>query len=66
MKKIIIFLFFLSTDVFAQSPDIQLTEIANGFTKIVDIVHAGDDRLFIVDDLKIKIFVNGQTLATPS
>lgn len=65
VKKIIIALFFAFTDVLGQSPSIRLTEVADGFTTIVDIEHAGDDRLFIVDNLKIKIFINGQTLVTP-
>jgi len=46
----------LTTIAIAQSPDLQLLQYENGFDRPVDIVHAGDDRLFIVEQAgKIKI-----------
>lgn len=46
--------------------DLELEEVATGFNKVTDIVNAGDDRLFIVEqDGRIKIQQNGVTLPTP-
>jgi Glucose / Sorbosone dehydrogenase len=64
MKKLIITLLFPSL-IFGQSPLIKLTLVSNGFGAIVDIVSAGDSRLFIVDGNLIKIWANNQTNPTP-
>jgi len=64
MKTIILFL--LSTLInFAQSPNIQVNLVSDSFSSIVDIAHANDERLFIVDGNRIKILSNGQVLQTP-
>jgi glucose/arabinose dehydrogenase len=48
-------------------PNVSLTLVANGFTNPVDIVHAGDGRLFIVEQAGlIRILqANGTILPTP-
>ena len=64
MKQLLILL-FSPIFLFAQSPNISLSLVADGFGGIVDIVSAGDSRLFIVDGNEVKIIVNGQTNPTP-
>lgn len=46
---------------------VDLVEVASGFTAPVDIAHAGDDRLFIVDRQGTITIIdgNGATLPTP-
>jgi glucose/arabinose dehydrogenase len=64
MKKLLLMLcspIFL----FAQSPAIKLNLVAGGFGQVVDIVSAGDSRLFIVDGSHVKILLNGLTFNTP-
>lgn len=49
-------------------PQIELQQLATGFTRPVYLTHAGDSsgRLFVVEQSGIiKIIRNGQTLATP-
>lgn len=56
---------FLYCNAEAQ-PQLELVTFATGFDEPVDIVSAGDARLFIVEkDGYIRIIENGQTLATP-
>ena len=62
MLKILLVLFPFLT--FSQSPNIQLSLVANGFGGIVDIVSAGDTRLFIVDGKQVKIISNYNVLST--
>lgn len=67
MKKIMAFsicCFFLH---FAKAQTLELTNFATGFDAPVDIQHAGDDRLFIVERSGyIRIIdASGTTLATP-
>lgn len=67
MKNVtLLFALLLSFGLFAQ-PKIQLDVFATGFTKPVDIAHAGDNRLFIVEqDGAIRILdSNGVKLTTP-
>lgn len=67
MKNITLLLFLLlSFGLFAQ-PKIQLDVFATGFVKPVDIAHAGDNRLFILEqDGAIWILdSNGVKLTTP-
>lgn len=46
--------------------EVQLTEIANANTTVVEVVNAGDDRLFIVTkNGQVRIYDNGQILPTP-
>jgi len=68
MKKIFtLFLLMLTAFTYAQSPELQMEQYASGFDRPVDIVTAGDDRLFIVEQGgKIKIIDGmGTTLSTP-
>ncbi len=53
--------------LFAQSPELVLEQFENGFSRPVDIVSAGDERIFIVEQAgKIKIIDgSGTTLSTP-
>lgn len=55
------------TSCFAQTPQLKLELIASGFSKPVDIKHAGDNRLFVVERQgAIKILrPNGTVDATP-
>lgn len=65
-----VFLIFFSgcsySSLFAQ-PEISIEVIANGFNSPVDLTHAGDERLFVVEqDGRIKIIdENNQVLSTP-
>ena len=66
MKNLLyIILFFLST--ICNSQTIALQQFATGFTQPLEIVNAGDTRLFVVEKTgKIKILnSNGITNATP-
>lgn len=49
MKNFTLFLFLLLSLGLSAQPKIQLDVYATGFTKPVDITHAGDNRLFIVE-----------------
>ncbi len=62
INKILIAAIFLNT-VFLFSQNVIVESFGTGFTKPVNIQHAGDDRLFIVEqDGKIKILnANGTT-----
>lgn len=66
MKKIHLLLPILLVQA-AFSQTIALTSFATGFTRPVEITHAGDTRLFIVEQTgRIKILnSNGTTNATP-
>ena len=67
MKKIYTFLFLLIaiTSTHAQ-PVIGYQSVATGFTAPVDVVNAGDSRLFIVEQGgKIKIWNGTSVLTTP-
>ena len=48
-------------------PDLSLVEIANGYNRPAEIVNAGDERLFVVEQTgRIKIlYTNGETESTP-
>ncbi len=66
MKNLtLLFLLFLTCISYSQT--IQLQSFATGFTQPLEIVNAGDSRLFIVEKTgKIKILnVNGTTNTTP-
>ena len=67
MKKIFtLFLIgFLSISIFAQT--IELEQYATGFLSPVDITHAGDDRLFVVERSgRVKIIdETGAVVSTP-
>ena len=44
-----------------QSPVIDLVQVASGFNRPVDIAHANDDRLFVVEqDGTIRIINGGR------
>jgi glucose/arabinose dehydrogenase len=55
-----------STDVIPPRSSIALTRVASGLTQPVFVTHAGDDRLFVVEQAGvIKIVKNGAVLPTP-
>ena len=62
-----LFLFNLLSFSFFGQTDIQLTEIQSNFVTPVDITHAGDDRLFIVEQQgRIQVIeANGNITNTP-
>lgn len=61
-----ILLFSLLPTSYSQVPDLGLQLLAGGFTDPVDIAHAGDSRLFIVEQGGvIKIIDEGSVLPTP-
>lgn len=66
MKRISILLFLFPIVAMAQ-PDLSLVEIADGYTRPCEIVHAGDERLFVVEQTgRIKIlYTDGETESTP-
>lgn len=49
MKKLILLLFFATSVIYGQDPDIDILFVAGGFSSPLDLQHAGDDRLFIVE-----------------
>jgi len=71
MKTPIPFITLLSFFIFSHQstaqPVIDLPVFASGFTQPVDIAHAGDDRLFIVEKAGLIriIGADGQTLPSP-
>lgn len=67
MKKIAIAALLLASLSLHAQPIIELQDFATGFQQPVAIRHAGDDRLFIVQQNGIIRIIdgNGQTLATP-
>lgn len=65
-KTILIIIGALCYVLSLNAQSISLNEIAQGFKKPVDIAHAGDQRMFIVEkDGLIKIIDNGDVLAVP-
>jgi|GEM_PF-656676 len=48
LKLLLVFLFFVQIS-FAQVLDLELELVANGFNSPLEIQHAGDDRLFVVE-----------------
>ncbi|WP_300569458.1 PQQ-dependent sugar dehydrogenase [Flavobacterium sp.] len=67
MKRILFLLTLISYSCSSSSQTIGLTSFATGFTSPVEIAHAGDSRLFVVEQGGIiKILnSNGTTNATP-
>lgn len=67
MKKIAIAALLLASLSLHAQPIIELQDYATGFTRPTAIRHAGDDRLFIVQQNGIIRIIDGagQTLATP-
>ncbi len=69
MKRVLglIFLNFVFILLLAAQSGIELVEIARGLQNPVDIVHAGDDRLFIVEQRGVikLIGANGEVFTTP-
>ncbi len=66
MKRISILFLLVPLVSFAQ-PDLSLVEIADGYNRPCEIVNAGDERLFVVEQTgRIKIlYTNGETESTP-
>jgi len=48
-RNLLLFIFFLSAFLKAQTPQFRLIEWANNFNRPVDIAHCGDNRLFITE-----------------
>ncbi|MEO8151158.1 MAG: PQQ-dependent sugar dehydrogenase [Bacteroidia bacterium] len=69
MKKcgqITLLLVALTFTVYAQTPNVVLTQVATGLSAPVCIASCADDRLFIVEQAgSIKILKNGSLLPTP-
>ena len=67
MKKLLLLSFVLMINALAQSQTLELVPYATGFSSPVDVTHAGDDRLFVVEQGgRIKIIDGtGTVLATP-
>ncbi len=67
MKSIFTLIFTVTLSIFTFSQTINLTSFATGLSSIVEITHAGDNRLFIVEQAGIiKILnPNGAINATP-
>ncbi len=59
MKKLIFISLFLNSLIVFAQPSIDLVTYATGFTLPVDIVHAGDNRLFIVEQDGIIKIIDG-------
>ena len=67
-KRFLVFVFaFFFAGLLAAQTKIALNVYAGGFTRPVDIVNAGDSRLFIVEQRGIIKIIdgNGQVLSTP-
>jgi len=66
MKQLYAFIFILSS-VYIHAQDIDIETFATGFNNPISIKHAGDDRLFIVEQAGVIKIVNsnGTTNATP-
>lgn len=67
MKKIFTLTFSLLFVLLLQSQSLELVPYAAGFSSPIDVTHAGDDRLFVVEQGgRIKIIDGtGTVLATP-
>jgi len=65
--KIISVFFFFAQISFAQVLDLELVLVANGFSSPLEIQHAGDERLFVVEQGGIIKILNsdGTVNATP-
>lgn len=66
ISTISLFVFFLSFNN-AQTPILELVEYATGFTKPVDIQHAGGNELYVVEQQGIIKIIDGDAnvLSTP-
>ena len=66
-KQIVLSLFLILINQLVAQPSISITSFGTGFNKPVNIKHAGDDRLFIVEqDGYIQILnANGTVNSTP-
>ena len=67
MRPFLLFAFSLSACILFAQPNLELQSFASGFSFPVDITHAGDERLFIVEKAgRIRIIDdNGATLPQP-
>ncbi|MEO6191245.1 MAG: PQQ-dependent sugar dehydrogenase [Saprospiraceae bacterium] len=65
IKCIVLIGLLYSNNLYSQN-EIKLTKIVSGFAKPLFVTHAGDDRLFIVEQAgKIKIVNGTTTVSTP-
>ena len=67
MKKMLTLIFISSFALCALAQSIELVQYASGFSSPVDMAHAGDDRLFVVERRGIIKILDGSgnVLATP-
>lgn len=67
MKKLLLLPLLLMITALAQSQTLELVPYATGFSSPVDVTHAGDERLFVVEQSgRIKIIDEaGTVLPTP-
>jgi len=67
MKNFNLIVIFMVLAVFSQAQITDLAQVATGFNRPLDITHAGDDRLFVVErGGKIRIMeLNGTILPEP-
>ncbi|MCF7561705.1 PQQ-dependent sugar dehydrogenase [Sabulilitoribacter multivorans] len=67
MKLLQLILFFCSFNLLCFSQTIELQSFGTGFSSPVEITHAGDDRLFIVEQAGVTKILNsnGMVNATP-
>ncbi|MCB0567860.1 MAG: PQQ-dependent sugar dehydrogenase, partial [Phaeodactylibacter sp.] len=67
MRSLLLFVFIFSGCFLFAQPNLELQSFASGFSLPVDITHAGDSRLFIVEKAgRIRIIDdNGATLPQP-
>jgi hypothetical protein len=56
MKKLTVFIFFIA--ILGYSQDIELELIASGFTNPVNAAHAGDSRIFVVEQQGVIKILN--------
>lgn len=67
MKNYLLFVFFIAFGVTLRAQEVNLDLFASGFTSSLDLQHAGDERLFVVEQSGVIKILNpdGTTNATP-
>ncbi len=67
MKNYLLFVFFIAFGVTIQAQEVNLDLFASGFSSSLDLQHAGDERLFVVEQGGVIKILNpdGTTNVTP-
>lgn len=66
MKNTLLFSLFISLAVFSQEPMLELELFVNGLNSPLELKHAGDDRLFVLEqDGRIKV-INADGTVNPT